>query len=128
MFYNKVVQMGNLTRDPDLTYTPSGTEVVTFGLAVNQKYKDKESTCFIDVVIYGKLGGPVMKYKHKGDKILVEGRLEQDRWEDKESGAKRSKHKIVATAPPVFVDSRGQASGGGKGDDYGEFGGPDERF
>ncbi|WP_246798733.1 single-stranded DNA-binding protein [Deferribacter autotrophicus] len=99
MYFNKVVLLGNMTRNPEVRYIPgSGTPVATFGLAVNRKYKkDDESmteTCFVDVVAYSKLAEFIGEYTAKGMAILVEGRLSYRTWE--QDGQKRSKHEIVA--------------------------------
>ncbi len=97
--FNKVLLMGHLTRDPELRYTPSGTAVVTLGLAVNRKWKQgeemKEDVCFIDVVAFGKQAEHCGQYLSKGNGALVEGRLQQRRWET-DDGQKRSKHEVVA--------------------------------
>jgi len=100
--YNKVILMGNLTRDPQLSYLPSQTPVVEFGLAVNRKWKDqsgqpREDVCFIDCRAYGKTAETLNHYTSKGKAILIEGRLQFDQWEGKD-GTKRSKHR-------VFVES-----------------------
>ena len=97
--YNKLILMGNLTRDPEIKYTPSQTAVCEIGLAVNHKYKDSggqmvEKCCFIDGVIFGKQAETFAQYMSKGKSVLIEGRLDLDQWEDKQTGAKRSKHKI----------------------------------
>ena len=97
--FNKVIQMGHLTRNPELRYTPSGTPVASFGLAVNRRFKQgddlKEEVCFIDVVVFGTQAENAAKYIAKGSSVLVDGRLQQRRWET-EDGQKRSKHEIVA--------------------------------
>ena len=92
--YNKVILMGNLTRDPELRYTPSNTAVCDFGIAVNRKYKDTETTCFVDITAWGKQAELISEYLTKGDPILMDGRLELDQWENK-NGEKRSKLKVV---------------------------------
>ena len=99
---NKVFLMGNLTRDPELRYTPSGTAVVGFGVAVNRRYTTKEGdrkeeADFFEVEVWDKQAENCNEYLSKGRGILVEGRLRQDRWED-ESGNRRSKLKIVASS------------------------------
>ena len=99
MNYNKVILVGNLTRDPQLSYLPSQTPVCEFGLAVNRRWnaKDgtkKEETCFIDCTGFGKQAETLQKYVHKGDPILIEGRLQFDRWEGPD-GTKHSKHRVV---------------------------------
>lgn len=98
--YNKTILIGNLTRDVELKYTPSGTAVTEITLAVNEKYKDsngewKESASFIDCTLWGRTAEVANEYLHKGDATLVEGRLKQDTWTGKESGAKRSKIKVT---------------------------------
>ena len=97
--YNKVILVGNLTRDPQMSYLPSQTAVVEFGLAVNRKWKDqqgnaKEEVCFVDCRSYGKQAETINQYMAKGRPILVEGRLQYDTWEGKD-GTKRSKHRVV---------------------------------
>ena len=106
--FNKVILMGNLTRDPELKYTPSGTGVAEFSIAMNRKYQDKEETTYIDVVTFGKLSEHIAEYCQKGKQVLVEGRLEQQRWEDSE-GKKRSKHKVIAFGV-TFVDGGKRAT------------------
>lgn len=99
--FNKVILMGNLTRDPEVRYTPNGKPVASFSLAVNHRYKQggetKEEVCFIDVVIFGKQAESAGEYLSKGKRVLVEGRLQQRRWEA-EGGQKRSKHEVLAQA------------------------------
>jgi len=97
---NKVLLIGNLTRDPELRYTPGGTAVVSFGLAVNRKWRsqdgqDREDTLFVEINGFGRQAEVVSEYMSKGRQIFVEGRLHLDRWEDKESGAKRSKLSVT---------------------------------
>ena len=116
--YNKVILMGNLTRDPQLSFLPSQTPVVEIGLAVNRKWKgqdgqQKEETCFVDCKAFGRQAENINKYFAKGKPILVEGRLEYSAWEDKE-GNKRSKHRVVIDRFE-FVDSgQGRGQGGGQ--------------
>ena len=98
--YNQVILMGNLTKDPELRYIPSGAAVCNFGLAVNKKYTDsqggkQEDVTFIDVVCWNKLAEACAEYLHKGSPAFVEGRLKQNSWET-EDGGKRYKHEIVA--------------------------------
>lgn len=97
--YNKVILVGNLTRDPQLSYLPSQTAVVEFGLAINRRWRgqdnqQREETCFIDCRAYGKQAETFNQYMSKGRAILVEGRLQYDTWEGKD-GVKRSKHRVV---------------------------------
>ncbi|HEU4685137.1 MAG TPA: single-stranded DNA-binding protein [Nitrospira sp.] len=97
--FNKVILLGNLTRNPELRYTPNGTPVATLGLAVSRRYKQgadlKEEVCFVDVVVFGKQAEHCGQYLGKGHGVIVEGRLQQRRWET-EDGQKRSKHEVVA--------------------------------
>jgi single-strand DNA-binding protein len=97
--FNKVILIGNLTRDPELRYTPQGTSVCNFGLAVNRKYKQgdemKEEVTFINIVVFGKQADTCGQYLNKGSNVLIEGRLQERRWEQ-EDGQKRSKHEVVA--------------------------------
>jgi single-strand DNA-binding protein len=99
-YLNKVLLIGNLTRDPELRVTPKGTAICQFGLAVNRQFKDesgatRDETAFIDIEAWGKQGELVSKYLQKGSPAFVEGRLKFDSWEDKQSGQKRSKLKVV---------------------------------
>jgi single-strand DNA-binding protein len=98
--FNKVLLLGNLTRDPELRVTPKGTSICQFGLAVNRQFKDesgatRDETTFVDIEAWGKQGELVSKYLTKGSPCFVEGRLRLDTWDDKQSGQKRSKLKIV---------------------------------
>jgi single-strand DNA-binding protein len=110
IMYNKVILVGNLTRDPELRYTPQGTPVCNFRLAVNMRHKQsdeaKEDTLFIDVVIFGKQGESCSQYLTKGRPVLVEGRLQERRWES--DGQQRSKMEIVASTVR-FLGKKGDA-------------------
>lgn len=113
-YLNKVFLIGNLTRDPELRVTPKGTAICQFGLAVNRQFKDesgatRDETTFVDIEAWGKQGELVSKYLSKGSPAMVEGRLKLDQWEDKTSGQKRSKLKIVLDNVQ-FLSTRG---GGG---------------
>ena len=115
-YLNKVFLIGNLTRDPELRVTPKGTAVCQFGLAVNRQYKDesgatRDETAFIDIEAWGKQGELVSKYLQKGSLAFVEGRLRFDSWEDKQSGQKRNKLKVVLEN----VQFLSRAGGGGGG-------------
>jgi single-strand DNA-binding protein len=96
---NSVTLLGNLTRDPELRYTPQGTAVATFGLAVNRRYQQegqqREEVCFVDIVAFGRQAETVNEYLAKGNLALVEGRLQWRSWETPD-GQKRSKHEVVA--------------------------------
>lgn len=97
--FNKVILMGNLTRNPELRYTPNGTPVASFGLAVSRRFKQgedlKEEVCFVDIVVFGRQAEHCGQYLSKGNGAIIEGRLQQRRWET-EDGQKRSKHEVVA--------------------------------
>lgn len=97
--FNKVLLMGNLTRDPQLSYLPSQTAVVDFGLAVNRRWKsregeDREETCFIDCQAFGKTAENINKYLSKGRPLFVEGRLTFNSW-TAQDGTRRSKHRVT---------------------------------
>ena len=103
MNYNRIIYGGRLTRDPELQFLPSNTPVVRFGMATNRKWKtetgeDREESCFVDCVAFGKMAEVINKHCTKGGTILVEGRLRFEQWEDKQSGGKRSKHLIAVEA------------------------------
>jgi len=99
MSYNRVVLLGNLTRDPELRYTPSNTAVAKFSIAVNEKWKDKsgelkEDVLFIECTIFGARAAPFCNFHKKGSPCFIEGKLRLERWEDKNGGGKRQKHSI----------------------------------
>jgi single-strand DNA-binding protein len=98
--FNKVILMGNLTRDPELRYTPKGTAVARIGLAVNRVWRTetgetKEEVTFVDVDAFSNMAENIAKYMKKGSPILIEGRLKLDQWDDKQTGQKRSKLGVV---------------------------------
>lgn len=97
--FNKVILMGNITRDPVLSYLPSQTPVVEVGLATNRKFKgndgqQREEVCFVDCSAFGKMAETIAQYCKKGDPLLIEGRLKLDTWEAQD-GSKRSKLRVV---------------------------------
>ena len=109
LYVNRVFLAGNLTRDPEMRYMPSGMPVTNFRLAVNRRYRNRngeetEEVCFIDVVVYGKLAEVCNEYLSKGRNVFVEGRLRLDTW-DTDAG-KRSKHVVVADVVK-FIGGRG---------------------
>jgi single-strand DNA-binding protein len=115
--FNKVIIAGNLTRDPELRYTPSGMAIAKFGLAVNRRWKDqngeqKEETTFVDVDAFGKQAELIGQYMKKGRPLLVEGRLRLDTWEDKQTQQKKSKLGVVLEGM-TFLDSGNTREGGG---------------
>jgi len=96
---NKVFLIGNLTRDPEVRYTPSGTAVADIGLAVNRKFKQgdetREETTFVDVTLWARQAEIAGEYLKKGNPVYIEGRLQLDSWDDKTSGQKRTKLVVV---------------------------------
>ncbi len=115
--FNSVTLLGNLTRDPEVRYTPSGAPVATLGLAVNRRYKDSggsdhEETLFIDVVVWNKQAESCGQYLKKGRLILVAGRLQQRSWESPE-GQKRSRHEVVAERVQFLSSGGGHGNGAG---------------
>jgi len=112
--FNKVILMGNLTRDPELRYTPKGTAIAKIGIAVNRVWKDeagasKEEVTFVDVEAFGRQAETIGQYLKKGRPILIEGRLKLDSWEDKQTNQKRSKLGVVLESFQ-FVDSGNRQS------------------
>ncbi len=116
--FNKVILLGNLTRDPEVRYTPNGSAVASFALAVNRKYKQgdetKEEVSYIDIVVFGKQAENCGQYLNKGDGALIEGRLQQRRWDDKETGQKRSKVEVAAQTVTFMPKRSGQGGGQGR--------------
>lgn len=117
--YNKVILVGNLTRDPELRYTPKGMAIAKIGLAVNRNWtsesgEKKEEVTFVDVDIFGRTAENVAQYMKKGRPILIEGRLRLDQWDDKQTGQKRSKLGVVAETVQFLGSPTG---GGGDGGD-----------
>ncbi len=113
--FNKVILVGNLTRDPELRYTPKGTAIAKIGLAVNRVWTNeagekKEEVTFVDVDIFGRTAENVGQYMRKGRPILIEGRLKLDQWDDKQTGQKRSRLGVVAET----VQFLGSQTGGGE--------------
>src|ERR1700677_4366415 len=119
---NRVILIGNLTRDPQLKYLPSQTAVVEFGLATNRKFKaangeDREEVCFVDCSAFGRSAEVINQYCQKGKLLYVEGRLKLDEWEDKQGGGKRSKLSVVVENFQ-FLGGR-EGGGGGAGQNSG---------
>jgi single-strand DNA-binding protein len=117
--FNKVLLMGNLTRDVELKHTSTNMAVGNFGLAVSRKFRSgdgevREETTFVDCEAWGKTAETLSKYLHKGRPVFIEGRLKLDTWEDKTDGSKRSKMRVVVENFQ-FVDSKGNDSGSGGG-------------
>ena len=135
---NKVILVGNLTRDPQVRYTPGGSAVAEIGLAVNRSWFDKQSNqrkeeaTFVDVTLWGRLAEIAGEYLSKGRQVLIEGRLQLDTWDDRETGQKRSKLKVVGENLQM-LGGRGEGGpggggggGGGRGD-YQRRGGDEEQ-
>src|SRR5271155_4488287 len=127
---NKVKIIGNLNRDPEIKYTPKGTAIADIGLAVNRNYttesgEKREEVTFIDVTLWGRVAEIVGEYCKKGRPLFVEGRLQLDQWDDKQTGQKRSKLKVVGENIQLLGGREGgggggQAGGGGGGGEYQE--------
>ncbi len=114
--FNKVILAGNLTRDPELRYTPKGTAIARIGLAINRRFagedgQTREETTFVDVDAFGKQAETIGQYLRKGRPILIEGRLRLDQWDDKQTGQKRSKLGVVMESFQ-FLDSKAGGEGG----------------
>jgi single-strand DNA-binding protein len=117
---NKVILIGNLTRDPQLKYLPSQTAVVDFGLATNRRFKgangeDREEVTFVDCSAFGKQAEVINQYCQKGKQLYIEGRLKYDQWEDKQGGGKRSKLSVVIENFQFLGGREGGGGGGGGG-------------
>lgn len=135
---NKVLLIGNLTRDPELRYTPAGAPVSEFGLALNESYKNKqtgqvtEKVHFIDIVCWGRTAEVAAEYLKKGSQVHIEGKLTQDRWQDETSGQNRSKVKVTCERVTFIGSKANNAEGGGGGGQGGgapadqSVGGPEE--
>lgn len=111
--YNRVILVGNLTRDPEVRYLPSGTAVAEMGLAVSESYRNKageqvENTCFVDIVVWSRQAETCGEYLKKGSPVLVEGRLQLDKWKSKE-GEARSKLRVRADRVQFLSGPKGNA-------------------
>lgn len=116
--FNKVMLMGNLTRDPEVRYTPKGTAVAEIGLAINRFFsgengEKREETTFVDVTLWGRTAEIAGEYLKKGRPVFIEGRLQLDTWDDKTSGQKRSKLKVVGEGMQLIGSRDGGGGGGG---------------
>ncbi len=116
--FNKVILLGNLTRDVELRHTQSGMALAKFGMAINRKWsqngEQKESTCFVDLTAWGKQAELLSQYVKKGSQLFIEGRLEYSTWESQEGG-KRSKLEVVVENFQFVGSARGGEEGGGGG-------------
>jgi single-strand DNA-binding protein len=120
--FNKVILAGNLTRDPELRYTPKGTAIAKFGMAINRTWKNetgetKEEVTFVDIDAFGRQAEVIAQYMKKGRPLLVEGRLKLDQWDDKQTGQKRSRLGVVLESFS-FLDSGGGRGEGGNSDGF----------
>jgi single-strand DNA-binding protein len=120
--FNKVILLGNLTRDPEVRYTPKGTAVTELGMAVNRVYtaengEKREETTFVDVTLWGRTAEIAGEYLKKGRPVFIEGRLQLDTWDDKQSGQKRSKLKVVGEGLQLLGGRPGGGSGAVGGDE-----------
>src|SRR4051812_26231160 len=131
--YNKVLLMGNLTRDPALKYLPNQTPVVDFGVACNRRFKtqsgdEREEVTFVDCSAFGRTAEVINQYFTKGKPIFIEGRLKYDQWEDKQGGGKRSKLSVHIDNFQFIGGRDGAgAGGGGGGGGGGSYEGGDEQ-
>lgn len=119
--FNKVILLGNLTRDPEVRYTPKGSAVCDLGLAVNRQYtlesgEKREEVTYVDVVLWARLAEIAGEYLKKGRPIFIEGRLQMDSWEDKQTGQKRTKLRVIGETMQL-LGSRPSGGGGGGGSD-----------
>lgn len=119
---NLVILKGHITRDPEMRYTPNGTAVAGFGLAVNEKWTDKdgnktERVNFFDIEVWAKRAEVVCQWFKKGSPILIQGKLKQDTWDDKETGQKRSKIKITLESFEFCGGNLEKSAGGGRRDE-----------
>ena len=115
--FNKVILLGNLTRDPEVRYTPKGSAVCDLGLAVNRSYtldngEKREEVTYVDVVLWARLAEIAGEYLKKGRPVFIEGRLQLDTWDDKQSGQKRSKMRVIGETMQL-LGSRPSGGGGG---------------
>ena len=133
---NKVMLIGNLTRDPELRVTPKGTAICTFSIAVNRKFKDdsggeREEVTYVDIEAWGKSGENISKYCTKGRPLFVEGRLRLDQWEDKTTKEKRSRMKVVCENFQFLgtgrADGAAPGNGGGEGGEQPRYSAPAPR-
>jgi single-strand DNA-binding protein len=123
--FNKVILLGNLTRDPEVRYTPKGSAVCDLGIAVNRQYtldsgEKREEVTYVDVVLWARLAEIAGEYLRKGRPVFIEGRLQLDTWDDKQTGQKRSKLRVIGETMQLLGSRQSGAPGGGDA----EAGGP----
>lgn len=129
---NKVMLIGNLTRDPEVRYTPSGKAVADISLAINRVWNNdagqkQEETTFVDITLWGRQAELAQQYLTKGRGVYIEGRLQMDSWDDKETGKKRTKLKVVGDNLQFLPDGRGGNGGGGAPPQQRSGGAPQQR-
>ncbi|RFC42680.1 MAG: single-strand DNA-binding protein [Verrucomicrobia bacterium] len=124
---NKVMVIGNLTRDPEIKYTPKGSAIADIALAINRNYttdsgEKREETTYVDIVLYGRLAEIAGEYLKKGRPVYIEGRLKLDTWDDKQTGQKRSKMRVVGEGLQLLGSRDGvrEGSSSGGGGEYDE--------
>src|SRR5881398_681550 len=129
--FNKVILLGNLTRDPEVRYTPKGSAVCDLGIAVNRVYttdrgERREEVTYVDVVLWARLAEIAGEYLKKGRPVFIEGRLQMDTWDDKQTGQKRTRLRVVAENMQLLGGRPpgGAANGGDEGDRAGRVGKP----
>ncbi len=128
---NRVFLMGNLTRDPQVKFLPSQTQVAEFGIAMNRKFKgqngeEREEVTFVDITAFGKTAEVIGQYFTKGKPIFIEGRLKYDQWDDKNGGGKRSKITVVVDNFQFIGGKDDRGGSGGGGGEYDQSGGGGE--
>jgi single-strand DNA-binding protein len=120
--FNKVILLGNLTRDPEVRYTPKGSAVCDLGIAVNRQYtldsgEKREEVTYVDVVLWARLAEIAGEYLKKGRPIFIEGRLQLDTWDDKQSGQKRSKLRVIGETMQLLGSRPAPAAAGGEAEE-----------
>lgn len=118
---NKVQLMGNLTRDPETRELKTGAKVTEFALAINRKWRDEggtdhEETTFVEITFWGPRGAAISKYTRKGHPLYIEGRLQLDTWEDKETGQQRSRLRVIGDGFQFLGSGKKKTEGGGEGE------------
>jgi single-strand DNA-binding protein len=126
--FNKVILLGNLTRDPEVRYTPKGSAVCDLGIAVNRVYttdsgEKREEVTYVDVVLWARLAEIAGEYLKKGRPVFIEGRLQMDTWDDKQSGQKRTKLRVVGESMQLLGARPGGAAAEGSAEDRSASGG-----
>ena len=127
--YNRVILIGNLTRDPQVKYTPAGTAVTEIGMAMSRQFTDKQTgqrrdeVTFVDVTLWGRTAEIAGEYLNKGKQVMIEGRLQLDSWEDKQTQQKRYRLRVVGESMQMLGNREGGGGGGQSGGGGGYRGG-----